>query len=452
MNIIILGAGQVGASLAESLIEENHSITIVDTNEERLTYLSQRYDLRTVQGNCSYPSTLLKCNAEDADMILAVTNNDEANIVALDVAHAWFETPTKIARIRAQDYIMHEELFNKSVWSIDFLINPEKLVTNQIINVIESPNTLQVINLFNDVIQLLVIKMTTKNILLKTIADININFPKDNIFCLAIFRNKNWIETSPSTEFEIGDELYFLVPNGNQKILLKLFGFQERTNNLIMIAGGGNIGYYLAKILEHDFSIKIIEQNKYRCDYLSHQLEKSIVFYGNACDPKLLAEENIEQVDVFCSLTNDDEDNIISCLQASLLGVKQTLAVITRAAYVQLIENGVIHINNVISPQLSTADSILEYLRRDNLIKVHSIFRGTAKLMEITIKKEFKNKDLLSKPLGKLKLPKGAVIGTILRNNSFLQPNAEFYLNDKDRFIIFIPNKSLMTEIETLFQ
>ena len=372
MKIIILGAGQVGGSLAETLIDENHDITLVDINEDRLKEFADRLDLRTVLGRASYPEVLRQAGADDADMIIAVTDSDEANMVACQVAYSLFHIPTKIARIRSQHYFIRKELFGSDNLPIDVFISPEQLVTHYVMQLIMHPGALQVLDFGGGIVKLVVVKPYYGGALVgKSISKLRHYLPDVDVNIVAIFRNDQSIAIDDDTEIEIGDEVFFVAPSEHVDQIMLALRRKEESYQRVMIAGAGNIGRCLAKELEDDYQVKIIDHNRRNCELLAEELSHVTVLCGEASDEELLLNENIENTDVFIALTNDDEANIIACIQTKRLGVKQVMALITRTAYVDLIEGG--SINIAISPQQATVGSILTHIRGGDVVTVHSL-------------------------------------------------------------------------------
>ena len=451
MKIIILGAGQVGGSLAENLVAENHEITLVDINEERLDELQNRLDLRTVLGRCSYPDILRQAGADDADMIIAVTDSDEANMVACQVAYSLFRTPTKIARIRSQHYFIRKELFGKENLPIDVFISPEKLVTYYVQQLIMHPGALQVLDFAEGKVKLVAVKPYYGGPLLgKTLGMLREHLPEIEFRVAAIFRGGRSIPLEGSTVIEIGDEVFFVTASENAHAIMAALRRVEEPYKRIVIAGGGNIGSRLAEVLENDHQVKLIDHNRQRCVFLSESLKNTTVLCGDCCDRELLINENIEHVDVFVAVTNDDEDNIIACLQAKRCGVKQVMALITRTAYVDLIEGGPINI--AISPQQATVGSILTRVRRGDVVNVHPLRRGAAEAIEAIAHGDKKTSKVVGRTLKEIKLPKGTTIGAIVRKGEVIIPHHDTAIQSEDHIVLFVANKRHIRDVERLFQ
>lgn len=451
MKIIILGGGQVGGSLAETLVRDGHEITVVDSNEERLSVLQDTLDIRSVIGPCSYPDVLRRAGADDADMVIAVTDDDESNMVACQVAYSLFHTPTKIARIRSPHYFIRKELFGSTNLPIDVFISPEQLVTNDVRHIIEHPGALQVIEFAGGVVKMVAVKpYYGGRVIGKSLKEIEADLDGSMARIVAIFRNDHLVDLMPNTTIEVGDEVFFMAP---RKEINKVMGLMRRATEpyrRIMIAGGGNIGRCLALALQKDYQVKVIDHNRKRCNRLASILDSAIVLCGEAADQELLSNEDVEHVDVFCAVTNDDESNIISCMQAKRMGVKQVMALITRTAYVDLIEGGPINI--AISPQYVTIGSILTHVRLGDVVNVHSLRRGAAEAIEVIAHGDSKTSRVIGVPLAKLKLPKGAQIGSVVRDNKALPVQPDLVIESEDRVIVFVANKKYINDIEKLFQ
>ncbi|MCK5640392.1 MAG: Trk system potassium transporter TrkA, partial [Gammaproteobacteria bacterium] len=372
MKIIILGAGQVGSSLADNLVSEANDITIIDIDDIKLQTLQDRLDLRTVVGQASHPEVLLRAGAEDADMIIAVTNSDETNMVACQVAYTLFHTPTKIARVRSQKYLNFPQLFNQEALPVDVLISPEQLVTDYIFRLIEHPGALQVLGFAKGQVQLVAVKAYYGGPLvgheLRTLRD---HMPGIQTRVAAIYRRDRAITPEGSTIIEADDEVFFIAAKKDIQAVMSELRRLEKPVKRVMIAGGGNIGRRLARALENDYQVKIIEHNPKNARFLSEELDKAIVLQGDAADEELLLEENIENTDIFCALTNDDEANILSAMLAKRKGARKVMALINRTSCVDLVESSEIDI--ALSPQQATIGSLLTHIRRGDVVMVHSL-------------------------------------------------------------------------------
>ncbi|HET9485011.1 MAG TPA: Trk system potassium transporter TrkA, partial [Xanthomonadales bacterium] len=351
MKILILGAGTVGSSVAAALASDNNDITVVDTDSLRLRELAEKIDLRTVHGFASHPSVLAQAGAEDADLVIAVTNSDEVNIVACQVADAVYKTPTKIARIREAEYLARPELISRGRSSIDVVISPEQLVCRHIERLIEFPGALQVLDFAEGRAQLVAVRALPGGALVGLpIRELRGHLPANvDARVAAIFRRGKPVMPEGQTVIEAEDEVFFLADQRNIKTVMLELRRAEKPVRRVFIAGGGNIGRSLARRLESHYSVKVLERSRERTKALAEWLTNSIVLIGDCADEDLLREENIDQTDIYCALTNDDEANILSAMLAKRLGCPRVVALINRQAYAELVEGSSIDI--AVSPQ-----------------------------------------------------------------------------------------------------
>ncbi|KPJ67469.1 MAG: potassium transporter peripheral membrane component [Coxiella sp. DG_40] len=451
MKIVILGAGQVGGTLAENLVGEKHDITLVDIDATRLKELKERVDIATVAGHASYPDVLREAGTSDADMIIAVTDSDEINMIACQAAYCLFRTPTKIARIRSPEYIDCKDLFGEDKIHIDVFINPEKLVTNYVKELIEHPGALQILSFANDLVKLVAVQPHYGGFLIgKELSSLREYFPDVELRVAAIFRRESLVELNGSTVIEVGDEVFFIAASKDIDTVMHGLRRAVEPYKKVIIAGGGRIGFSVARVLQDSYQVKIIDHNAEHCKYLSEQLSKATVLLGNVSDKELLIAENIENTDVFCAVTDDDEANIMSCMQAKRLGARQTMALITRTAYVDLIEGS--GINIALSPQQATISSILAYLRRGDVVNVHSLRRGAAEAIEAIAHGDRKTSKVVGRTLSEIKLPKYTTIGAIVREGKVIIPHHDTEIESEDHVILFIANKRNIRDVEKLFQ
>jgi len=451
MKIIILGAGQVGSSVAANLATEANDVTVVDTNANLLRDLQDRLDIRTVSGRGSHPEVLRQAGAEDADMILAVTNSDETNMVACQVAWSLFHTPTKVARVRAQAYLDEPVLFSNQALPIDVLISPEQLVTDYVQRLIEHPGALQVLDFAEGRLQLVAVRAYHGGPLvghaLRTLRD---HMPLIDTRVAAVFRRGRPIIPEGTTVIEADDEVFFIAARKHIRKVMGELQRLERPYKRIIIAGAGNIGRRLARALESRFHVMLIEQDNEQARTASETLDRSIVLWGDAADRDLLLDENIEDTDVFCAVTNDDEANIISALQAKRLGARKAMALINRTAYVDLVESGSIDI--AISPQQATIGSLLTHIRRGDIVKVHSLRRGAAEAIEAVAHGDPRSSRVVGRAIDEIKLPPGTTIGAIVRGEEVIMAHHDTIIEAEDHIILFLVDKKRIKEVERLFQ
>ncbi|MDE1479552.1 Trk system potassium transporter TrkA [Xenorhabdus bovienii] len=452
MKIIILGAGQVGGTLAENLVDENNDITIVDTDTDRLRQLQDKFDLRVVNGHGSHPRVLREAGAEDADMLVAVTNSDETNMIACQIAYSLFNTPNKVARIRSSEYIYEsEKLFQPDDIPIDYLISPEQLVIDYIYKLIQYPGALQVVNFAEGRVSIVAVKAYYGGSLVgNALSSLREHMPHIDSKVAAIFRQDRPIRPQGSTIIEAGDEVFFVAASQHIRAVMSELQRLEKPYKRLMIVGGGNVGAGLALRLEKDYSVKLIEHNQERATELAELLHNTIVFYGDASDQELLSEEHIEQVDVFIALTNDDEANIMSAMLAKRMGAKKAMVLIQRSAYVDLVQGGVIDI--AISPQQATISALLGHVRKADIVSVSSLRRGVAEAIEAIAHGDEHTSKVVGRKIGDIRLPPGTTIGAIVRGEEVIIANDYSIIQQGDHVIMFITDKKFVPEVEKLFQ
>jgi trk system potassium uptake protein TrkA len=451
MKIIILGAGQVGASVAANLASEANDITVVDDNPGVLQELQDRLDIRTIVGHASYPETLAQAGADDADMILAVTNSDETNMVACQVAYTLFHTPTKIARVRSVDYLNHSRLFAQEALPVDVLISPEQLVTEYIERLIANPGALQVLDFAGGRVQLVAVRAYHGGPLVgQELRELRQHIPGADARVAAIFRRGQAIVPGGDTIIEVDDEVFFVAARKHIRGVMSELRKLDKPVKRVILAGGGNIGMRLAKAIENRYTVKIIDRNDERTRILSETLDKSIVLLGDAADESLLLEENIEGTDVFCALTNDEEANILSAMLAKRLGARKVMSLINRASYVDLVQSQTIDI--AISPQQATIGSLLTHVRRGDVVVVHSLRRGAAEAIEAVAHGDSKNSRVVGRAIDEIKLPAGTNIGAVVRGEEVLIAHHDTVIESDDHVIMFLSDKSCIQAVERLFQ
>jgi trk system potassium uptake protein len=372
MKIIILGAGQVGTSVAESLVSEANDITVVDTDNARLALLQDRLDLRTVAGNAASPSTLRQAGAEDADLLIAVTQSDQTNLCACRIAKSLFNLPTRIARVRSADYVDHPELLEESNFAVDFSICPEQIVTDYIVKLIEFPEALQVLEFADGLVSLVAVRAFEGGPLVgHPLKDIRKHIPQVDARIAAIFRRDSPITPEGDTEIEADDEVFCLAATKNIRKVMREMRRMDKPVKRIMIAGGGNIGHRVVRAVENDYQVKVIDRNKRHAEWLAENVKNALVLQGDATDEKLLDEENVDQMDLFLALTNDDENNIMAALLAKRMGARRVAALINRRAYADLVQGSQIDI--AISPAQTSIGTLLAHVRRGDVVAVHSL-------------------------------------------------------------------------------
>ena len=451
-KIIILGANPVASALAETLANEKNDITVVDTDSEKLQELKDRIDIGTIIGQASHPDVLEKAGGEDADMIIAVTDSDEINMVACRVAYSMFQTQEKICCIRSSSYLGSEEkLRGKHGIAVDDIVSPEVIVSDYISHLIDLPGSLQVLDFAKGKVQLVAVKAFYGGPLVgQEIRMLRQHMPKIDTRVAAIFRKDRPIIPEGLTVIEAEDEVFFIAARENIRACMRELRRLDKPYKRLIIAGGGNIGLRLAQTIEQRYKVKIIESDAKRCAYLSEHLDKAMVLHGEASHPELLLEENIEDTDLFVAVSNDDEDNIMSSLLAKRLGAKKVMTVINNAAYVDLVQGGDIDI--AISPQQATIGRVLTHVRRGDVVNVHSLRRGAAEAMEAIVHGDQTSSKVVGRAIRDISLPEGTTIGAIVRNDEVLIAHDNTVIESGDHVILFLVDRKSLKEVERLFQ
>lgn len=452
MKIIILGAGQVGSTLAENLANGENDITLIDEEAKNLNTLQDKHDLRVLNGNPSSPRLLREAGASDADLLIAVTNSDESNMIACQIGYTLFNIPTKIARIRNPDYVREQEqLFNPAVLPIDHIIAPERLVTQEILNLIEYPGTLQVAHFANDLVSLVSLKAYYGGPLVGyPISALSDHLPHIEVRIVSIFRQDKPFVPQASTIIEAGDEVFFICAKQHIKAVIAELQRLERPHKRVMIVGGGNVGTELAKLLEERCQVKLIERSPAKAQALATKLSKTLVLCGDASDQELLFDEHIENIDLFLALTSDDESNIMSSLLAKRLGAKKAIVLVQKMAYLHLIHGGTIDI--ALSPQQATISAVSNYVRKGDVLQVASLKQGIAECLEIVAHGDAQSSKVVGRKISALKLPQGAIIGALIRENNVMIAHKSTVIEAEDHVIVFLNDKKLANEVEKLFQ
>jgi trk system potassium uptake protein TrkA len=461
VKIIILGAGQVGASVAENLVSEANDITLVDTAEDHLAALRERLEVRTVVGNGASPKVLREAGAEDADLLIAVTQSDQTNLCACRIAKAIFNLPTRIARLRSPDYSDFPELLDDDNFAVDFSICPEQVVTDYIKRLIAFPEALQVLEFADGAVSLICVRAFEGGPLVgHPLKALRFHMPNVEVRIAAIYREGEPIMPEGDTVILPGDEVFCLAATVHiRRVMGELCRF-DRPMRRILIAGGGNIGLRLARSIEADYHVKILEANRARADILAEELSRALVLRGDATDEKLLEMEGIDETDLFVALTNDEEDNIMSASLAKRMGARRTLALINRRSYVDLVQGGPIDI--AISPAHTSIGTLLAHVRRGDVVAVHSLRRGAAEALEIIAHGSRKDSKVVGRPLEEVALPRGVSIGAVVRDvtredgklvrREVIIPHHDTVIQEKDHVIVFCTHKRLVSRIEKLFQ
>ncbi len=469
MKIIILGAGQVGSSVAENLVSEANDITVVDTDIPRLQALQDRLDLRTVVGNAASPHVLSQAGADDADLLIAVTASDQTNLCACRIAKTLYNLPTRIARLRSIDYADHPQLLDENNFAVDFSICPEQEVTDYIKRLIAFPEALQVIEFADGRISMVAVRAVGGGPLVgRQIKALREHLPDIDARIVAIYRNDTAVMPDGDTVIEPGDEVFCLAATEHIRAVTAELRRLDKPMRRIMIAGGGNIGYRLAASLEQDYEVKLIEHVRARAEFLASNLHSALVLQGDTTDEMLLEAENVDDMDLYLALTNDDENNIMSSLMAKRMGAHRVVALINRRAYADLVQAGRIDI--AISPAQVSIGSLLAHVRRGDVAAVHSLRRGAAEALELVAHGDRKTSKVVGRRLDEIRLPDGAMIGAIVRRSSrevmarmsditvteteerVIIPHHDTLIEPEDHVIVFCTTRRIVARVEQLFQ
>ncbi len=454
MRIIILGAGQVGRTAAYHLSrEEANEVTVVDVSEEALRELQDRLDIRTVSGNGASPKVLESAGATSADIIVALTSSDEVNMLACQIAHTLYRTPTKIARIRAQEYFRREGLLGgEGGLAVDMWISPEQLVTDYIERLIRNPGALQVLDFADGRVRLVGLRAHRGGLLVgQELRALRQHIPNTDARVAAIYRQGRSIVPEGDTVIEPDDEVFFIAARDDIRLVMKELRKAEDPARRIVIAGGGHIGLRLARALEDTNQVKLIERDRRRARYASERLTSAIVLNGDAADENLLLEENIDSADVFAAVTNSEEANILSSMLAKRLGAHKVMALINKPSYAELMEAGS-NLDVAISPQTITIGSLLAHVRRGDVVKVHSLRRGAAEALEAIVHGDSASSRLIGRPIEQIPLPVGSTIGAVVRGEEVIIAHHDTVVEADDHLIVFVTDRRHIEDVEQLFQ
>tara|TARA_A100001011_G_scaffold188815_1_gene197350 strand:- start:143 stop:1513 length:1371 start_codon:yes stop_codon:yes gene_type:complete len=448
-KIAVLGGGQVGSSLAKILTDDGNDITLIDTNLSVIEDLQEDNDIKTIHGNASSPSILEQAEVNDCDILIATTASDEVNLVSCHLAKKMFNVPTVIARLRNSEFQVSTSGFDLDLFSIDSIISPSQLVTDFIKNIIEHPGAFQAYDFADGKLQVIGATVLKDGPLSgRKLSEFKKHMPNVDVKVIALYRDRKILPVNGTTVIETGDDLFFLATEENMRFMSELSKNQSRIEN-IMIAGGGIVGMTLADKLSQKFSTKIIEKDLIRSKYLSESLEDTVVLNDDISDESLLDNEGIEEVDYFCSVTNDDQMNILSAKLAKDLGAKKSIAIINKLSYRKLVSK---EIDVVISPEDVTIGSILASVRTSDVVKVHSLGFGEAELLEIIIHGDNKTSKVVGKKVSELELPSGCRIGAIYREGKVILLNEDACIQSNDRLIIYLLHKKDFSKLAKLLQ
>ena len=453
MNIIICGAGRVGFTIAKQLTEQNHSITIIDQSSEDIQKISDSLDVKAIVGKATMPSVLEKAHNDETDMIIAVTKNDEINMLICQIAYSLFKIPKKIARIRSQDYLNPKfaKIYNKENLPIDVIISPELEIAKSIQRKLEAPGALDNVPFADNKIRLLEILIDEKC----PIVNIQLNeltkkFPKLNANILGVVRNEKFIFLKKNDLMKKDDKAYVIINSSQMKETLSAFGHNEKISNKILIIGGGNIGFNLAKNIEQSFDearIKIIEKDKSRAEFIANELNNTLVINGDGLDEDILTEVNLEEVETVIALTNDDEDNLMVCVLVEKFSKnKRTMALINKPNY-SLLQTS-LKIDDMIDPRMTTVSSILKHVHKGTIETAYTILNGEYEVIEAEI---IETSELINKELKNSNLPDGIRIGAVLRKDEIIIPRLSFVFQKKD-IVVFLAKRDQLPVVENIFR
>ena len=453
MNIIICGAGRVGFTIAKLLSEQQHSITVIDQSSEDIQKINDSLDVKAIVGKATYPSVLEKANASEADMIIAVTRNDEINMLICQIAFSIFNIQKKIARIRSQDYLnpKFSKVYNKENLPIDVIISPELEIAKSLQRKLEAPGALDNVPFADNKIRLLeiLVKDTCPLIDIK-LNDLTKKFPKLEANILGVIRNEKFVILKKTDLMKKNDKAYVIINSSHMELTLSAFGHNEKISNNILIIGGGNIGFNLAKNIEKSFDsarIKIIEKNKDRAEFIANELNGTIVINGNGLDEDVLNEANLEETETVLALTNDDEDNLmLSVLVEKFSKGKRTMALINKPNY-SLLQSS-LKIDDLIDPRLNTVSSILKHVHKGSIETAYTILNGEFEVIEAEI---IETSELINKELKNSNLPDEIRIGAILRKDNIIIPRSNFVFQ-KDDTVVFLAKRDQISIVENMFR
>ena len=452
MNIIICGAGMVGFSISKQLQSQGHSVTVIDQSSEDIKKINDNQDVKGIVGRATLPSVLENAGAKDTDMIIAVTRNDETNMIVCQLASSLFNISKKIARIRSQEFLEGKwaKLYNKSNIPIDVIISPEREVAKTLYRKLEAPGALDNVPFAKGKIKLLEILIENKcpiaNIPLK---DLTKKFPEFKAYIFGAVRKESFVYFKKNDQMKVGDKVYLVVSNDQINKLLSVFGHNEKSAQKILIIGGGNIGLHLAKLLEttEGLRTKIIEKNKVRAEQIASELSSSIVICGDALDEKILKEANIEEIETVFALTNDDEDNIMACVLAEKNAPsKRTIAIINKHNYNLLQES--LKIDDLVDPRMTTVSTIMKHVHMGTIDTVYSLLDGQYEILEAKI---LESSDLVSKSIKDSNLPEGVRIGAIVRKDKVMMPSSKFIF-EKEDIVVVLSKRDQLKEVEDIFK
>jgi len=451
MKILILGAGVTGGSVAEALASEENDIVVIDYKTELLDALKERLDIATVAGNAAHPSVLEQAGVRNADIVIAVTDRDETNMLACTIINALYSRPKTIARVRAIDFLKHPALFSPQGIPVDIVISPEQIVMESIRNLIEFPGVLHISDFAGGLVQLFSVRVVSGGILTgKKIRILKERFSDGKIRVVAIFRQGIPVEVNGEAMIETGDEVFFVAPKSEVHRVLKELDKLEAPLKRIIIAGGGHVGKRLAMALEKDHNVKVIEKDVKRAKKIANDLNKTVVLVGDCADEALLLDESIDQADLFCAITNNDGANIISASLAKSLGARKAICLLNHASYTKLLPNTGIDV--AVLPNQETLGSILKHVRRGDVAQVNSLCGGSSEAIEAIAHAGKGTNSVVGKHVESINFPPGIVLGALIRNKNVVCIHHDTVFEEGDHVVMFAMEKKLVKIIEQAFQ
>ena len=451
MKVIVCGAGQVGASISQHLAGENNDVTVVDHDPSLIRRINESLDVDTILGPASHPDVLENAGASNAEMIIAVTRHDEVNMVACQVAHSIFDIPTKIARIRAQSYLAPEwqDLFSRDNMPIDVIISPEIEIAKAVSRRLHAPGASDMISFADDLVRVIAVSINKECPIIDTpLRQLTELFPDLHLRVFAISREDNLITPDADDQIFVGDEVYFAVESTQVNRAMSAFGHEEQEARRLIIVGGGNIGLFLATELFNEtqnISLKIIEKDSKRAEFVADKISKALVIHGDSLDSNILSEANVDSAESVIAVTNDDQVNILSSLLAKREGASRVMTLINNATYGPLMRS--LGIDAVVDPRSITVSRILQHIRRGRIRAVHSLPDGNSEIIEA---EALETSPLVGKSLREIALPNGIIIGAIVREGKVIMPRGDTEIINKDRVILFVKRK-MIKRVEKLF-
>ena len=448
-KIIVFGGGQVGSSVAKILSDDGNDITLVDVDKTVLENLKEQIDIKTIHGLASHPSIQRLADADNSDMVIAVTGNDEVNMAACHVAKNIFNVPKRIARLRANEYLNNEDGFQKTFFSINDVISPNILVTDYVKNIIDHPGAFQAFKFASGKVHVIAATVLSNGPLArKRLSEFREHLPNVDVKVVAIFREKKYLIPDDDTFIMPDDDVLFIATEENMRFMSELRKITDEPHN-VMIAGGGRVGSALAKKLEDTYNLKLIEKDRLVAKNISENLSSTVVLNNDIADETMLKNENINDVDYFCAVTSDDQANILSAKLAKDMGAGKTIAIVNKSSYRNLVSK---EIDVVVSPEDVTIGSLLASVRTSDIVSVNRIGDVDGEVMEIIAHGDKKTSNLVGNKISHLELPKSIIIGAVVRDNNVILANEDIEIQDEDHIIIFAFDKKELPTIEKLFQ